>query len=124
MPVRAVVEVRNALIEFLTFAQDEDTHRLPWQHHGLQRIREQVHVHDFDSLQRGNLVQVEIVGHHFCVVAFRELDQFHIDFLHLREVLLHHLHLQIRQLLNTLQNIQAAPAAVPLHAVRGIGHHL
>ena len=44
--------------------------------------------------------------------------------LHLREVRLDDLHVHVRHLLDPLQDVQAAPAAVALHRVRGVGHLL
>ena len=54
----------------------------------------------------------------------RQLDQLHIHFAHLREIFVHDLHFQMRHFLNALQDIEAAPAAIALHGIGRIGHHL
>ncbi len=43
---------------------------------------------------------------------------------HLREILSHDLHLQMRHFLNALQHVEPAPAAIALHRIGRIGHHL
>ena len=42
----------------------------------------------------------------------------------MREIVLHDLHVQVRHLLDALQDIQAAPPAVALHRIRRVGHQL
>ena len=59
-----------------------------------------------------DLIEVEIVGHHFTVKQLREFDQLHVDFANIREILFDDLHIQVRHLLNALQDVESAPAAV------------
>ena len=94
------------------------------QHDGLQRVRQQVDVHDLDALQRGDLVQVEIVGHNFRVVALGQLDQLQIHFGDVREIVFGDLHVEMRHFLDALQHFQSAAAALALQRVGRIGHQL
>ena len=54
----------------------------------------------------------------------RQLDQLQVDLADLREVGLHDLHLHVGHLLDLLQDVQAAAAAVALQRVGGVGHLL
>src|SRR5580704_14172706 len=121
---RAVVQIRHALVIFFAFAQDEHTHRLPGQHHRLQGIRQLIHVQNLDALQRCNLVQIEIVGHDFRVVALSKFNQLQVHFWNLQEIVFGDLNLQMRHLLDSLQDFESAPSTLTLQRVGGISHQL
>ncbi len=120
----AVVQVSHALVVFLALLQNEDPHGLAGQHDGLQRVGQLVDVQHFDAVQLGHLVEVEIVGDDLAVVDLGQFDQLHVHFAHVREVVFHDLHGQVRHLLDALQDVQAAAAAVALHRIGRIGHQL
>jgi hypothetical protein len=71
-----------------------------------------------------DFVQVEIVGDDFALQRPRQLDQLEIDFAHFREVHVGDGDLDASHLLNLLQNVEAAPAAIALHRVRRVGDEL
>ncbi len=96
----------------------------PGQHDGLQRIGQLIHVQNLDALQRGDFVQIEIVGDDFRVVALGQLDQLQIDFGDLREIVFGDLHFQVRHLLDALQHFEAAAPALALQRIGGIGDEL
>src|SRR4029077_3377060 len=94
------------------------------QHDGLQGIGELVDVQDFNAVQLGNFVEVEIVGDDLAVVNLGQLDQLHIDFAHVREIILHDLHVEMGHFLDALQDIETAAAAIALHRIRRIRDQL
>ena len=58
------------------------------------------------------------------VVNLGQLDQLHVHFADGREVVFQDLDVKLGHLLEALEDIQAAAAAVALHGVGGIGHQL
>src|SRR5579864_5336865 len=119
-----VIEVRHALVVFLALFEDEDAHGLAGEHDGLEGVGERVDIQNFDSVQLGDFVQIEIIGDDFAIVNFGQLDQFHVDFADVREVVLDDLHVEVRHFLDALQNIETAAAAIAFHGVGGIGDQL
>src|SRR5580693_5149245 len=120
----AVIEIGDTLVVFLTFFEDEDLHDLAGQHDGLERVRQLVNVQYFDALQLRDFVQIEVVGDDLAFVDFGQLDQLEIHFADGGEIVFHDLDLQRGHLLQALQNVKAAAAAVALQRVGGIGHEL
>ena len=57
-------------------------------------------------------------------VYLGQLDQFQIDFFHLRKILVNQLDLKARHFLNPLQHVQSAAASIALHGIGGVGHKL
>src|SRR5262249_56974602 len=94
------------------------------QDHRLQRVGELVDVQHVDAAQLRHLVQVEVVGDDLPLKRARQLDQLQIDFTHLREIEIGNRDFDAGHLLNLLQNVEAAAAAVALHRVGGIGDQL
>src|SRR5581483_9257642 len=121
---RTVIQVSHTLVVLFAFLQDEHPHRLPRQHDRFQSVRQLVDIQHLDPAQLGNLIQVEIVGDDLAPVKLGQFDQLQVDLAHLGEIVLHDTNLQIRDLLDALQDVQASPAAVPLQRVRGIRYHL
>src|SRR4029077_1687386 len=121
---RAVIQIRDTLIEFFAFAQDENAHRLARQHHGLQCVGQLIFVHDLDALQRGDFIQIEIVRHNFRAIALGHLDQLHVHVGYLREIVFGDLDVKVRHFLYALQHFETAPPALPLQRVRRISHEL
>src|SRR5262249_24421267 len=121
---RAVVEIRNALVVFLPFLQDEHLHDLAGQHDRLERVGELVDVKDVDAAQLRDLVQIEVVGDDLAVQRARQLDQLQVDFADVREVHVGDRHLDADHLLDALQDVETAAAAVALQRVRRVGDQL
>ena len=113
----SVVEIGNALVEFLAFFQDEHLHGLARQIHRLQRIRELIDIEHLDAAKLSDLVQVEIVRHDLRVQFLRQLDELHIHFANRGVIVLHELHGNARHFLNPLENIESATAAIALQRV-------
>src|SRR5262249_12487221 len=94
------------------------------QHDRFQRVREFVDVQNFHAVKLGDFVQIEIVGNDLAIVDLRQLDQLHIHFANVGKIVFQDLNVQLGHLLDALQDIQAAAAAVALHRVRRIGDQL
>ena len=120
----AVVEIGDALVVLLAFLEDEHADGFARQHHRLERIGQLVDIQHFDAAQLRDLVEVEIVGDDFAGVQLGQLDQLHVHFADVGEIVLHDLDVQLRHLLDSLQHVQPAPAAIALHGIGGIRHHL
>ena len=56
-----VIQVSDALIEFLAFFQNEHLHRFPGQVNGLERVGKLVDIEDLDAAKLRDLVQIEII---------------------------------------------------------------
>src|SRR6266478_6122313 len=121
---RAVIQIRHALVLFLAFAKNQNTHLLPGHHGGLQRLRELIDVQHREALHRRDFVQVEVIGNDLCSRAPRQLHQFVIHIPGLRKIFLQNPHFHLGHFLNLLQPFESAPSALPLQRVRRIGHHL
>src|SRR5712691_6625159 len=120
----AVVKIRHALVVFFSFLQDEDAHGLPWEYDRFQGIGQLVDVQYLDAVELGDFIEVEIVGHDFAIVDFGQLDQLHVYFADVREIVFNNLNRQLGYFLDALQHIEATPPAVALHGIGGIGHQL
>ena len=121
---RAIVQISDALIEFLPLFQDEHLHRFAGQVNRLQRVRKLVDIEYLHTAELRNFVQVEIVRHNLRLQLFGQLDQLHIDFANRRKVVLEELHCDSRHFLNPLKNVEAPPAAVAFQRVGRIGYLL
>src|SRR5581483_3525146 len=121
---RAVVEIRDSLVVLFAFLQDEDPHALAGQHDRFERIGQFVYVQDFDALQLGNLVEVEIVGDDLPLIELGQFNQLEVHFADGGKVVFDDLHLQGRYFLQALQDVQTAAAAIPLERVGGVSHQL
>ncbi len=69
-------------------------------------------------MQLRDFVQVEIVSDDLTVVNFGQFDQLHVHFGNVGKIVFQNLNIELRHLLDLLQNIQAAAPAV---ALQGIG---
>src|SRR5262249_45863534 len=121
---RAVVEIRDTLVVFLALFEDEDFHDLARQDHWLERVGELVDVEDVDAPQLGNLVEIEIVRDDLALQRARKLDQLEIHFADVRKIHVRDADFDTRHLLDALQDVEAAAAAVPLQRVGRIGDEL
>ena len=117
----AVVQIGHALVLFLAFLQDEHVHQLAREHDGAERIGEFVDVQNFHTAQLRDLVQVEVVRHDASEQGTRQLDQLHVDFLDLREVEIRDHDIDAGHLLDAVQDVEAAAAAVALERIGRIG---
>ena len=72
----------------------------------------------------GHLVEIEIVGDDLSGQRARQLNQLEVHFLDLGKVHVGDHHLDARHLLDLLQDVEAAAAAVALYRVRGVGDQL
>src|SRR5262249_37810052 len=120
----AVVKVRHALVVFLAFFQDEHAHGFARQDDRLERIGEFVDVEDFDALKLRDLVEVEVVGDDLSLVHLGQFNQLHVNFTNGGEVVFDDLDLEGRCLLQTLQDVEAAAAAVALERIGRVGDEL
>ena len=77
-----------------------------------------------DAAQLRHLVQVEVVGDDLPFESAGQFDQLEIDLLHLREVDVGNHHLDTRHLLDLLEDVETAPAAVALERIAGVGDQL
>ena len=118
---RAVVEIGDTLVVFLAFLQDEHLHRLAGQHDRLQRVGELVDVEHFDAAQLGDLVEVEVVGDDLALQRARELDELEIDFLDVGKIGVRDDDVEAGHLLDALQDVEAAAAAVAAQRIGRIG---
>src|SRR6185436_562747 len=94
------------------------------QHDRLERVGELVDVEHGDAAQLRDLVQIEVVGDYLAVECSRQLDQLQIDLANLREVDVGDHHRDAGHLLDLLQDVEAAAAAVAFHRIGGIGDEL
>src|SRR5579883_1006929 len=120
----AVVEVGHALAVLLALLENEHPHGLARQDNGLQRIRQLVDVQHLDAVELRDFIEVEIVRDHLAVVDLGQLDQLHVDVADVGEIVLDDLHIEVRHLLDALQNVEPAAAAVALHGIGRIGDEL
>src|SRR5215470_10302486 len=121
---RPIVKIGDALVVLLAFFQDEHLHDLARQDHGLQRVRELVDVQHVYAAQLGDLVQVEVVRDDLALQRARQLDELEIHLAHVREVEVGNQHVHARHLLDLLQDVEPAAAAVALERVRRVGDEL
>ena len=70
----AVFEIGYALIDLLAFAQDEDAHAFTGKDGRTQSVRKKIDVEDADTLNAGDLVEIEIVGDDLGLKAEGEFD--------------------------------------------------
>src|ERR1019366_5066539 len=89
-----------------------------------QRVGQFVDVQHRAPLQLGHFIEVEIVSDDLAFVHLGQFDQFQVHFTHGGEVVFHNLNLQGRDLLDALQDVKAAAAAVALHGVSRVGDQL
>src|SRR5205814_1722821 len=76
------------------------------------------------AVELSHLVEIEVVGHDLTVVDLGQLDQLHVDFVHIGEVVFEDLHVQLAHFLDSLQNVESPAAPVPLQGIGGIGDQL
>src|SRR5258708_17729153 len=76
----AVLEVGDALIDFLAFAKDEDAHAFAGEKCGANGVGEKINVEDADALNAGDFIEIEVVGDDFGAEALGKFDQLAIDF--------------------------------------------
>src|SRR5436190_3761834 len=121
---RPVVQVGDPLVVFLAFLQDEDLHELAGEDDRLERVGELVDVEDVDAAELGHLVQVEVVGDDLSLERAPELDQLQVDLAHFGKVDVGDGDVDAGHLLDLLEDVEAAAAAVALQRVGGIGDQL
>ena len=71
----SIIKIRHALVIFLAFFENKDTHGLARQDDGLQRIRQFVDVQNLHALKLGYLIQIEVVGDDLGLVHLGQLNQ-------------------------------------------------
>src|SRR5579859_178121 len=120
----SVIQVGDTLVVFLAFLEDEDPHGLARQHDRLKRIGQFIDIQHFHALKLGDLVEIEIIGDDFCLVQFRQFNQLQVDFADGRKIILYDLDIDGADLLHSLQNVEAAPAAIALQRIGGVGNQL
>src|SRR5260370_19548405 len=120
----AIVQIRDSLVVLFAFLENEDAHRFTWQHNRLQSIGQLVDVQDVDAVKLGDLVQVEIVGNDLAVVHLGEFDELHVHFRDVGKIILENLNVELGHLLDALQNVQAAAAAIALERIGRVRHQL
>src|ERR1700693_2985578 len=120
----AVVQISDALVVLFALFENKHAHRFARQHNGLERVGQLIDIQDLDPVKLGNFVKVEIVGHDLAVVHLGELDQLHVHFRDIRKVILQDLNVQLSHLLDALQNVQAAAAAVALERIGRVRYQL
>jgi hypothetical protein len=96
----------------------------PGQDDRLERVRQLVDVQHVDAAQLRHLVEIEVVRDDLPLERARELDQLQVDFAHLGKIEVRDRDFHARHLLDLLEDVEAAAAAVPLHRVGGIGDQL
>src|SRR5438132_3579608 len=79
---RAVIEVSDTLIVFLSLFENEYAHRFAWQHHRLEAVGEFIDVKNIHAAKLSDLIKIEIICDDYGVELFAEFDQFQIDFPH------------------------------------------
>src|ERR1700735_3494118 len=75
-------------------------------------------------MQLRHFVEVEVVGHDLTEVDLGQFNQLHVHFRNGGEIVFKNRHVQLRHLLDTLQDVQAAAAAIALERIGRIGHQL
>src|SRR5262249_13025428 len=120
----AVIEICDALVVLLALFENEDAHGLAGQHDRLERVGEFVDVEHLDAVKLRDLVEVEVVGDHLAVVDLGELDQLHIDLAHVGKIFFDDLHVEVRHLLNALEDVETAASAIALHRIGRVGDEL
>src|SRR5579871_4991206 len=120
----AVVQVSDTLVVLLAFFQNKDAHDLARKYNGFERIGKLVDVQDFNAVKLRDFVQIEIVGDDFAVVDFGQLDEFHVDFMNIGEVVFEDLDIELGHFLDALENVEAAAAAIAFERIGGVGHQL
>ena len=71
-----------------------------------------------------HLVQVEVVGDDLALVDLGQFYQFQVDFADGGKIVFHNLNLQVGDFLQALQDVEAAPPAIALQGVSGVGDEL
>src|SRR5436190_5612513 len=117
---RAVIQIGNALIEFLAFFKNEDLHGFAGQIDRLQRVSQFIDVEHFHAAQLSNLVQIEVIRHDLGFKFLGKLNELHVDFAHGRIVVLDKLDSDAGHLLNALKNVEPAPSTIPLQGISGV----
>src|SRR2546421_6562238 len=79
---RAVIEVCDTLIVFLSLFENENAHRLAWQDDRLEAVGEFIDVQNIHAAKLSDLIQIEIICDDYGVELFAEFDQFQIHFPH------------------------------------------
>ena len=59
---------------------------------GFKRVGKLVDVQHLHPVQLGHFVQVEVVGHDLAAIHFGKLDQLHIHFMNLGEIVFENAH--------------------------------
>ena len=126
---RAIVHVADALPRLIADLHDPHLQELAGQRHRFQAVRHFVQVNHVDVLKLRDLVQVEVVRHHAAADRFREQHEALIDpnllaRFRFADTAVVNLQLDFRVILQPLQDVQTATAAVPLHLVRTVGNRL
>ena len=116
-----VIQIRDSLIVFFPFFQDENLHRLSGENDGFERVGQLVDVEDFDATELRDFVEIEIVGDNLGGHLLGELDEFEIHLFHIGVILLDNLHRDPGDRLYLLQDIESAAAAVTLGRIRAVG---
>src|SRR5579863_2740778 len=113
----AVLEVGNALIDFLAFAQNEDAHSFAGEESGTNGVGEEIDVENVDALNAGHFVEIEVVGDDFGAQAKGKVDQFAIDFVRTVGIVVNDADFDGLHFLDTMENFQTAATALAAQRV-------
>ena len=91
---------------------------------GLRALASSLMLRTCDAAQLRDLVEVEVVGDDLSCQRARQLDQLEIDFLDVGKIDVGDDHVHAGHLLDLLQDVEAAAAAIALHRVRRVGDEL
>ena len=72
-------QVAHALAGIFARLDDADLHRLTRQHHRLERLGHRVNVDHIHTAQRGDFVEIEVVGHDAAIFLLGQQDELLID---------------------------------------------
>src|SRR6202158_4337119 len=117
----AVIEVGDSLVLLLPFLDHLDVHFLAGDDHRLERVRQVVQVEDAYAFELRHPVEGVIVGHDRGVPPGCQLDQLHVDFGDLGNVLVDELDVDERFLLQQVEYLQPTPSPVATKRVAGYG---
>lgn len=109
---RAVVEISHALPELLAVLDDMDNHLFSRQYHRFYGVGQFIDIQDGNALQFGDFVQIVIVGDNLPLENLAQFDQLLINLVDILEVAAVNLDVHAEFLLDTVEDIQAATAAI------------
>src|SRR5262249_26481066 len=121
---RAVIQIGDALSMLFAVFDDLDENLLTRQYDRLHGIRQIVDVQHRHTLQLAYFVQVEVIRDDLTPQHFRQLHKLAVHFRNFVEIPFIDQHFHVKILLDFVQNVESAPASIPLQQVRRIGNML